>query len=194
MPRSAPGQPPVGFVVNERGFASSGSAYPIPARPGSPSPALAFFLGLIPGVGAIYNGQYAKGIVHGLIWGTLVSIVDSRAVHGLEPLFGMLIVIWEAYMAFEAHHTAKKLLAGQPVDEFSSLVNFRGDHAALAGVLLVLFGVVLLLRTMDILNIDEVLSRYWPVLLIAAGAWLLWGRISGSNAAPARTAEARHER
>ena len=25
------------------------------------SPALAFFLGLIPGVGAIYNGQYAKG-------------------------------------------------------------------------------------------------------------------------------------
>ena len=28
------------------------------------SPGLAFFLGWIPGVGAIYNGQYAKGLVH----------------------------------------------------------------------------------------------------------------------------------
>ena len=38
-----------------------------PIRPakGSSSPALAFILGfLIPGVGAIYNGQYAKGLVH----------------------------------------------------------------------------------------------------------------------------------
>jgi len=26
------------------------------------SPALAFLLGLIPGVGAIYNGQYVKGL------------------------------------------------------------------------------------------------------------------------------------
>src|SRR6266700_3217025 len=27
---------------------------------------LAFFLGWIPGVGAIYNGQYAKGLVHAI--------------------------------------------------------------------------------------------------------------------------------
>ena len=38
------------------------------------SPALAFLLGLIPGVGAIYNGQYAKGLVHAIIFGLLVSI------------------------------------------------------------------------------------------------------------------------
>jgi len=31
------------------------------------SPGLALFLGLIPGVGAIYNGQYAKGMVHAII-------------------------------------------------------------------------------------------------------------------------------
>ena len=46
------------------------------------SPGLALFLGMIPGVGAIYNGQYAKGIVHAVIWGVLMSIADSRAAHG----------------------------------------------------------------------------------------------------------------
>src|SRR5215472_15506940 len=48
------------------------------------SPGLAFFLGWIPGVGAIYNRQYAKGLVHAVIWGVLVSIVNSRATRGLE--------------------------------------------------------------------------------------------------------------
>ena len=90
---------------------------PIPRRPGSSSPALAFILGLFPGLGAIYNGQYAKGMVHALVWGVLVSIAsNSRAAHGLEPLFGMLVVAWMAYMTFEAYHTARKRRAGEPVD------------------------------------------------------------------------------
>ena len=35
-------------------------------------PGLALFLGFIPGVGAIYNGQYAKGLVHAVVFGLLV--------------------------------------------------------------------------------------------------------------------------
>ena len=35
------------------------------------SPGLALFLGMIPGVGAIYNGQYAKGLVHAIVFGIL---------------------------------------------------------------------------------------------------------------------------
>ena len=73
------------------------------------SPALAFFLGVIPGVGAIYNGQYAKGLVHAVVWGVLMSIADSNAVHGLEPVFVMLVIAWWAYMALEAHRTAQRL-------------------------------------------------------------------------------------
>ena len=60
------------------------------------SPALAFFLGLIPGVGAIYNGQYAKGLVHAVVWGVLMSIADSNAAQGLEPVFVMLVIAWWA--------------------------------------------------------------------------------------------------
>ncbi len=42
------------------------------------SPGLAFLLGLIPGVGAIYNGQYAKGLVHAIIVGLMISIMSQQ--------------------------------------------------------------------------------------------------------------------
>ena len=141
------------------------------------SPALAFFLGLIPGVGAIYNGQYAKGLVHALIVGLVIRILNSRAVNGMEPIFGILLMVWWFYMALEAYHTARKRQAGEPVDEYSSLIDFRSHkgQVPVAGIALIVLGVVLLLHTLDFLNF-EYLVRYWPVLLIAAGVYLLWGR------------------
>src|SRR5216683_6017498 len=49
------------------------SATPPPVPNADVSPGLAFGLGLIPGVGAIYNGQYAKGLVHVIIIGLMIS-------------------------------------------------------------------------------------------------------------------------
>jgi len=155
------------------------------------SPPLALFLGMIPGVGAIYNGQYAKGLVHAIIWGMLMSIANSNAAHGLEPIFVMLVMAWWAYMIFEAYHTARKRRAGEFVDEYSSIVNLRGnkEQIPVAGIALILLGVLLLLHTLDLLDFERV-ARYWPVLLIAAGAYLLWGRFTGGEARE----EIRHER
>src|SRR5687767_1515402 len=68
------------------------------------SPGLAFVLGLIPGVGAIYNGQYGKGIVHVVVLGLLISIVSSNAAGDFMPLFGIMIPVWFLYMALEAYH------------------------------------------------------------------------------------------
>ena len=155
------------------------------------SPGLALFLGMIPGVGAIYNGQYAKGMLHAIVWGVLMSIADSRASHGLEPIFVMSVVAWMAYMAFEAYHTARKRRLGEPVDEYSSLINLRGSHnVPLAAIGLIVMGVLLLLHTLNLLDFEYV-SRYWPVLLIAAGVYLLFGRLSGKSA---DEAEVHHER
>src|SRR5262245_39091750 len=58
------------------------------ADPGA-SPGLAFLLGLIPGVGAIYNGQYAKGLVHVFIFGLLISVANESH-HDPTPLLVML--------------------------------------------------------------------------------------------------------
>ena len=166
---------------------AAGQAWKPPAPYPEIAPGLAFFLGWIPGVGAIYNGQYAKGLVHAVIWGILVTITGSNAVDGMEPIFGILICAWMFYMAFEAYHTALKRRMGEAVDEYSSILELRGHHAPAAGIALVLLGAVMLLYTLDLFDFERVI-RYWPVLLIAAGVYLLYGRFAGGQE------EARHER
>jgi hypothetical protein len=157
-----------------------GTPYVHPAVPGTPSPALAFILGFIPGVGAIYNGQYAKGLIHAVVFGLLVTILSSGHVRNFEPLFGIFLAIWIFYMAFEAHHTASKRRAGQSVDELSSLMNIPSTAGGtpVGPVVLIGLGVLLLLDTLDLISFDRI-SKYWPLLLIAGGAYLLYVRVEG---------------
>ena len=78
---------------------------------GSPSPALAAMLGLIPGVGAMYNGQFIKGLIHVVIFAVLVS-----AAH-VSDVFGLLIAGWVFYQVFEAYHTARARREGRPLPD-----------------------------------------------------------------------------
>jgi hypothetical protein len=148
-----------------------------PYHVGEGSPGAAFLLGMIPGVGAIYNGQYIKGIVHILILGMLISAVDR----GGGPAFGMLIPGFWFYMAFEAYHTAKRRHEGLPVDEFSSL-GMGTVHASfpIAPILLILFGIVFLLDNLNLIDLDRLL-RYWPVGMIGLGVYMLYLRTKGSD-------------
>jgi hypothetical protein len=143
------------------------------------SPGLAFLLGFIPGVGAIYNGQYVKGLIHVVILGLLIGIVSSEETGNLQPLFGMMIAVWVFYMAFEAYHTAKKRQLGEPVDEFSSIVPRHGQPSRfpLAPTVLIAVGLLFLLHNLDIVRFGQML-RYWPIALIALGVYMLYERIS----------------
>ncbi len=147
------------------------------------SPGVAFGLGFIPGVGAIYNGQYAKGLVHVIIFGLIISILSSGSASGLEPLLGLLIPGFIFYMAFEAFHTAKRRLTGEPVDEFSSLIPMHGGTAKVpvAPLMLIALGTVFLLNNLEILELRRLL-RYWPVILIALGVYMLIIRVSATSA------------
>ena len=82
---------------------------PPPYPAGAPNPGLAALLGLIPGVGAMYNGQYAKGVVHLIVFAVLVSLADE---HGI---FGLFIAGWVCYQVIEAHHTARARRDGTPL-------------------------------------------------------------------------------
>jgi hypothetical protein len=167
----------------------TGSPYASPYTASTPppvphadvSPGVAFVLGLIPGVGAIYNGQYAKGLIHVFIVGMLITLVSSNDVGGFEPLFGMLIPGFWAYMAFEAYHTAKLRRLGQPVDEFSSLMpGHGGSRFPVAPILLIALGVVFLLNNLDIFELRRML-RFWPVMLIGLGLYMLYLRMAGPS-------------
>lgn len=156
------------------------SPYTAPAAPpplprNDASPGLGFILGLIPGVGAIYNGQYVKAFVHVIVLGLLISIISSGAASGFEPLFGMLIAAWWIYMAFEAYHTARRRQLGQPVDEFSSLLPMRRRGFPAGPIVLIAFGVLFLLMNFNLVSFERIV-RYWPLMLIAIGVYLLYER------------------
>lgn len=82
---------------------------PPPPPPDEPNPGLAALLGFIPGVGAMYNGQYAKGIVHLIVFAILVSLA------GENGIFGLFIAGWVFYQVIEAHHTAQARRDGTPL-------------------------------------------------------------------------------
>ena len=118
--------------------------------------------------------------MHAVVFGLLVTILNSRHVGSFEPLFGIFLAIWIFYMAFEAHHTAAKRRSGQSVEELSSLMNIPSTAGGVpvGPVVLIGLGVLLLLDTLDLVSFERI-SKYWPLLLIAAGAYLLYVRVEG---------------
>jgi TM2 domain-containing membrane protein YozV len=79
--------------------------------PTGPNPGTAFALGFIPGVGAMYNGQFIKGMIHVLIFVILMSIAESHDV------FGVFVAAWIAYQVFDAYQTAKARRDGLPLPD-----------------------------------------------------------------------------
>ena len=77
-----------------------------------PNPMLAGLLGLIPGVGAMFNGQYAKAVIHLVIFVVLVSLADN-----LNWVLWWFVWGWVFYQGFEAYHTAMARRDGQPLPD-----------------------------------------------------------------------------
>lgn len=106
---------PAGGPAAISGANYPGASYPIdgsippPPQADEPNPVLAAILGFIPGVGAMYNGQYAKGFVHLIVFIILVSLADENGI------FALFIAGWVFYQIIEAHHTAQARRDGTPL-------------------------------------------------------------------------------
>jgi hypothetical protein len=161
------------------------------AAQAGPIPGLALGLGFIPGVGAIYNGQYAKAFVHVVIFGLLISILDSGEAGHFEVVFALLLPAFIFYMASEAYHTAKKRLLGQPVEEWSGVFSNDGPQQTAAGgnvigpraggaMFLIGLGICILLGNLGYLSLHQVM-KFWPLVLIGLGVAMLVGRMNNGS-------------
>src|SRR5262249_50809841 len=87
-----------------QGSMPAGAAVQAPAAAprvhGAPNPTMAGILGFIPGVGAMYNGQFMKAFAHVVIFVLLILATNS-----ISGVFGVLIGFFVVYMAFEAYKT-----------------------------------------------------------------------------------------
>ena len=73
------------------------------------TPWLAFVLGWIPGVGAMYNGQFAKALAHVVIFALLIDFSHYNDV------LSLLVAAWVFYQVFDAYQTAVARRDGLPL-------------------------------------------------------------------------------
>src|SRR5688572_8381024 len=125
---------------------------------GGTSPEAAFVLGLIPGVGAIYNAEYFKAAIHLMLFGSLVTIVDRGNIAG--PMFAMLAFGFYIYMPFEAYYTAKKRKLARegidletPFDQFNDSLGQFKNREFWGGIALVTVGSLFLLDNFDLIRL-----------------------------------------
>lgn len=152
-------------------LAAPQSAVSIVPRDSRPGTALA--LGFIPGLGAVYNGEYVKALVHVLIFGGIIALLNQDLPTGLYWLFGMTLGCFFFYMPIEAYRTAKARSEGST--EPASLIN-AANQKPIGAMVLIGLGVLLLLANFGLLDMDW-FSKSWPAALIILGGYFLFDRI-----------------
>ena len=168
-------------------------------------PVVAGLLGFIPGVGAMYNGQFMKGVIHVL---TFVALIFLTSHFGI---LGILIAFFVFYMVFDAYKTAEAIQQGLPLPDpfglegiFGSGVNqttwpqagsaartasgaqpqpaYPVQAVPEAGNSGIPIGAVVLIGLGCLFLLDNMgwfsfsFERFWPLILIVIGAWLFFKR------------------
>jgi len=148
------------------------------------SPLIALLLGLVPGVGAAYNGQNIKALTHFLAVAGLWVLADIFGMP-LEIALGLGGAGFYFYSIYDAFQSAQRLRRGEDLSaEDEWLKVFLQQRMNMFGVLLIGVGAISMLDFW----IPNLLHRIWPVLLIVTGACLVWSYYRGVQAPQAKTA------
>jgi hypothetical protein len=149
---------------------------PVAQTGAGPNPALAFFLGFLPGLGAFYNEQFGKGIIHLAIFLLLFILGVDGAVNGgaAAALWLCIAGLW-VYMPIDAYRTAKAKQAGMVLND--PLENFSKGKP-IGPALIIFIGFLLLLHNFDWFPWWRI-QQFWPLILIALGIFMFRNRLGG---------------
>ena len=159
----APALPPVGVPapVNAKGQAG-----------------VAFLLGLVPGLGAIYNGEYNKALLHIVIFAGIILGINLDLGNGAQAVLICALIIFPFYMAIDAVRTLKARQTGENYQD--PLENWT-KQKAIGPILLIGLGGLFLLNNFGVFEMYRVRELIFPLILIGIGVWLLRNRMGGQN-------------
>jgi len=171
-----------GFVAQPGVVAGSG-----------PNPTVAGILaGFFPfGVGAVYCGQYAKGLAHLLIFvGLIMGMSDGGDTVSTFSAFAF--AFFYVYQIIDAVRTARALQLGQPAPDplglgqaFSTGGRADTSRLPIAAIILIGLGVLFLLQNIGVFDLS--MRQVGPIFLILLGGWI-FARRAGLITAADRTA------
>lgn len=139
------------------------------------TPGLAGVLAFIPGVGAIYNGQYTKAIAFIAVFAGLIVSMD-RASGGEETFLGLLMAAYIFYMIVDSIRSAKLInerAAGQPPQPTTVELPGGAEKESLTGgIVILIVGVLFQLRNFGLFSFGTI-WRLWPLIIIVVGIIML---------------------
>ena len=133
------------------------------------SPFVAALLSFVPGLGAAYNGQTSKAIVHFAIFASFFQM----AVMTQLTFFVLGVLGTWLFSAVDACRTAQLMRAGLSPDAEEDVIARRlyGNPFAW-GTTLIIIGTMFLLHTL--LGVTLPIKELLPVALVALGAYMLF--------------------
>ncbi|MGA2419824.1 MAG: B-box zinc finger protein [Candidatus Acidiferrum sp.] len=148
---------PVGVIAPQRASNSS----------------IAFMLGLVPGLGAVYNGEYNKALIHIVVFASMIVGLNSDIGDGATTALAFLLAGFVFYMAFDAMRTAKARSYGQA--QIDPLENWSRERP-IGPIILIALGAIFLLNNFSWFSFYRV-QRLWPLVLIGAGVLMFRNRL-----------------
>jgi Domain of unknown function (DUF5668)/B-box zinc finger len=144
-----------------------------PPPPGDSRPSIAAVLGIIPGLGAVYNGEYIKALIHVVVFASLIAAMAADLPDSFLAFVIVSFVAFCCYMPVDAYRVAKARSTGElaPPD----LVGAPGGKP-IGAIVLIGLGVLLLLANFGLLERDW-FAKAWPAALVVLGIWLLMNRL-----------------
>jgi hypothetical protein len=149
-----------------------------PASRSGHSPVVAFLLGFVPGLGAVYNGEYNKAIVHIVIFGGIILALNSDLGDSTHGFLIFLLCIFPFYMAIDAMRSAKERVTGEQIED--PVANLSSQRS-LGPMILIGLGVLFLLNNFHVFDFFRLREFFLPLLLIGIGFFMLKNRLGGKS-------------
>ena len=174
MGHPAPAPPAAaGSSSNNPYTAPAAAVPPYPPPRNASSPAVAFVLGFFPGLGAVYNGEYNKALIHVVVFATMIVGLSSDMGGGGKAALALLLAGFIIYMAFDAMRTARAKnlgdAAADPLEDWSK-------NRPIGPIILIGLGLIFLLDNFHVFDFFN-LSQFWPLILIAVGVLMFRKRL-----------------
>jgi len=134
------------------------------------NPSLAAFLGIFPGMGAIYNGNIIKGITYMLVFVILIVLTDNAQ----EPdavIFGLMIAGFFIYQIIDSYNEASKI--NQNILAEENPTSSKEDLSMFSAITVLVIGIVFQLANFDLITYRQV-TRLWPLVLIIFGIKIVY--------------------
>lgn len=146
---------------------------PAPSARSGGSPGVAFVLGLFPGLGAVYNGEYNKALIHIVVFVAMIVGLNSDPGDAAETVLGLLLAGFILYMGFDAMRVTKARSLGEtPPDPLENWSKNR----PVGPIILIVLGVLFLLNNFNWLPFWRI-GRLWPLVLVGVGVLMFRNRL-----------------